>query len=83
MAAWLRGGGTGSQPSYWEALDGLHLPVRILVGSDDTKFSPIADEMAGALPDASVTRVPAVGHLPHVEAPDRWAAWVRGVLPPS
>lgn len=80
MAAWLRGGGTGIQPSYWDALPGMEIPVHLLVGEEDGKFSAVAEEMAADLPRCTVTRVPGAGHLPHLETPAAWVAWVRGVL---
>lgn len=76
MAAWLRGGGTGVQPSYWEALPELAIPVRCLAGALDTRFLAVAREIAGAVPDGEFTVVPGVGHLPHLEAPEAWVAWV-------
>lgn len=77
MAAWLRGGGTGSQPSYWDDLSDLRIPVRILVGEDDAKFRRVAADMAAHLPDAVISVAPGAGHLPHLEAPEVWLAWVQ------
>lgn len=78
MAAWLRGGGTGSQPSYWEALELLEVPVRLLVGAGDGKFVTVARAMLPHLRDGSLTVVAGAGHLLHLEAPAAWVAWVRG-----
>ena len=80
MAAWLRGGGTGSQPSYWESLHALEVPVHVLAGVLDGKFTAIAEEMVQAIPDATLTRVPGAGHVPHLEDPDVWASWVERAL---
>lgn len=83
MAAWLRGGGTGSQPPYWDALEGLTLPVRLLVGEEDRKFRGVAAAMLSLLPGGSLTVAPGAGHLPHLEAPDAWLAWVEDAVPPA
>lgn len=80
MAAWLRGGGTGAQPSYWDALPRLDIPVRILTGASDTRFVDVAREMVRRLPRASVSIVPGCRHLPHLEAPERWVEWVLEAL---
>ncbi|MDT8340353.1 MAG: 2-succinyl-6-hydroxy-2,4-cyclohexadiene-1-carboxylate synthase [Longimicrobiales bacterium] len=77
MAAWLRGGGSGSQPSYWEALASLELPVHLLVGEADGKFREIAEAMRARLRGATLRQLPAVGHLPHLEAPDAWCDWAE------
>ncbi|HSG48459.1 MAG TPA: 2-succinyl-6-hydroxy-2,4-cyclohexadiene-1-carboxylate synthase [Longimicrobiales bacterium] len=77
MAAWLRGGGTGSQPSYWEILDSLEVPVHLLVGDADEKFVAVARSVLPHLRTGSLTVVPGAGHLPHLEAPGAWEAWVR------
>jgi len=77
LAACLRGLGTGSQPSYWDALEALRVPTKLMVGSDDEKFETIASHMASRLPlVALVTHNPSIGHAIHAEAPEMWA---RGI----
>ena len=80
MAACLREGGTGTQPSYWEDLARIRRPVRLVVGVKDPKFMAVAREMSARLPDAVVREVPGSGHTVHLEAPDAWLGWVRGAL---
>lgn len=82
MAAWLRGGGAGSQPSFWDELVGIRGPVHLLTGAEDRKFTEIATRMSGFLPDASVITLPGCGHLPHLESPAAWTRWVRRALGP-
>lgn len=77
MAAWLRGGGTGSQPSYWDSLGSVKVPVHLLVGGADRKFAAVARAVLPHLHRGTLTEVPGAGHLPHLEAPEAWAAWVR------
>lgn len=74
LAASLRGMGTGSQPSLWEQLDRLRMPVQIMSGQLDAKFEAIADEMAHRIPRRRRVSVPYAGHAVHVEAPDSWRA---------
>ena len=77
IAACLRGGGTGSQPSYWEALPEMRMPTTLLTGEYDDKFEQIADRMVGVLPDARHLRVSGAGHAVHLERPAAWLEAVR------
>lgn len=80
MAAWLLGGGTGSQSDYRPALADIEVPVHLLVGERDRKYVGLAWEMAEGLSRAKVTLAPGAGHLVHMESPDVWTAWVRASL---
>src|SRR5690606_27690055 len=42
LANSLIGMGTGSQPSYWNHLKDIHIPVLLITGSLDLKFEAIA-----------------------------------------
>ena len=46
------------------------MPVTLIAGERDTKFTAIAHEMAALVPDATVTIVPGAGHAVHLERPD-------------
>jgi 2-succinyl-6-hydroxy-2,4-cyclohexadiene-1-carboxylate synthase len=70
LAAALRGLGTGALPSLWERLPQLRMPVTLIAGERDTKFTAIAYEMAELVPDATVVIVPGAGHAVHLERPD-------------
>ena len=74
LARSLRGLGTGALPSLWERLGELTLPVTLVTGERDRKFTAIAVEMAALLPDAEQVVVPGVGHAVHLEAPQAVAA---------
>jgi 2-succinyl-6-hydroxy-2,4-cyclohexadiene-1-carboxylate synthase len=74
LANSLRGMGTGRQPSLWERLPELHLPVRLLAGALDSKFVAIAQQMAVRLPQAQLIIIPQAGHTIHLEQPDSWIA---------
>lgn len=80
IAACLRGGGTGSQPSYWEALSTLRVSTTLLTGADDGKFAQIADRMMSTLPDARHVSVAGAGHAVHLERPVAWLEAVRTAL---
>jgi 2-succinyl-6-hydroxy-2,4-cyclohexadiene-1-carboxylate synthase len=70
LAAALRGLGTGALPSLWTRLPELPMPVTLIAGERDAKFTAIAYEMADLLPDASVKISPDAGHAVHLERPD-------------
>ncbi len=73
LARALRGLGTGALPSLWGRLGEIAVPVALLVGERDRKFTAIASEMARALADVEVVGVPGAGHAVHLEAPG-WVA---------
>ncbi|PSL31131.1 2-succinyl-6-hydroxy-2,4-cyclohexadiene-1-carboxylate synthase [Planomicrobium soli] len=79
LANSLRGMGTGSQISYWEALEGLQIPVLLVVGSLDLKFEGIGKAMLALIPDARLEIVEA-GHAIHVEKPLEFATMVEEYL---
>jgi 2-succinyl-6-hydroxy-2,4-cyclohexadiene-1-carboxylate synthase len=80
LGACLRGLGTGSQPSFWDALPGLDIPTLVLAGEADTKFVEIGRRMVRALPRGRLAAVPGAGHAVHLERPDAWLAHVGGFL---
>ncbi len=54
------------------------MPVTLVVGERDEKFTAVAERMAAALPSARVEIVPGVGHAVHLEPPERIAAALAG-----
>lgn len=76
LAAALRGLGTGALPPVWERLGELVMPVVLLAGERDPKFTALAYEMASRIPRAEVRIVPGAGHAVHLERPEV----VAGVL---
>jgi 2-succinyl-6-hydroxy-2,4-cyclohexadiene-1-carboxylate synthase len=77
LASALRHLGTGAQPSSWEALRDLRVPVRLIAGAQDEKFAAIARRMADLLPRADLVLIPGCGHAPHLEAPQPFLEAVR------
>jgi 2-succinyl-6-hydroxy-2,4-cyclohexadiene-1-carboxylate synthase len=70
LANSLRGMGTGSQPALHERLPMLDLPVLLLAGGLDTKFSALARQMDRMLPRARLEIIPGAGHTIHLEQPE-------------
>ncbi len=81
LAAALRNLGTGSLPSVWNRLPELRMPVTLLAGERDAKFTALANEMARCIPRATVTVVPGAGHAVHLERPDAVVAALLAVPP--
>jgi 2-succinyl-6-hydroxy-2,4-cyclohexadiene-1-carboxylate synthase len=83
LARALRQLGTGALPSLWRRLPELTLPVDLVVGECDEKFTAIAAQMARELPNARVTVTPGAGHAVHLEAPEAVAAVIAGTSGPG
>jgi 2-succinyl-6-hydroxy-2,4-cyclohexadiene-1-carboxylate synthase len=73
LAAALRGLGTGALPSLWERLADLAMPVTLVAGERDVKFTALAHEMAALIPGARVVVVENAGHQVHLEQPEALA----------
>jgi len=69
LANSLRGVGTGAQPSLHHALKNLDMPVLLIAGALDAKFTAIARDMAAALLHVQLAIVPDAGHTVHLEQP--------------
>lgn len=80
LARALRGLGTGQQPSLWERLPALTVPVLALAGALDEKYAALADEMAALAPRMEAVRVPSAGHNVHLEQPEALLAYLVAFL---
>lgn len=69
LANSLIGMGTGSQPSWWEQLPSIEIPVLLLCGEWDIKFCDIAKNMHKYLPTSYLKEINHAGHTIHVEQP--------------
>lgn len=69
LARALRGLGTGALEPLWDRLPELSVPVCLAAGERDVRFGAIAEQMAAAIPGATVEVVPEAGHAAHLEAP--------------
>lgn len=67
LAHSLRGMGTGRQPSWWDELARLPMPVLLTAGEWDEKFVGIARLMEAAIPRSAFVPVQRAGHMVHVE----------------
>jgi 2-succinyl-6-hydroxy-2,4-cyclohexadiene-1-carboxylate synthase len=74
LAAALRGIGTAALPSLWHRLVEVQVPVTLVVGARDQKFTALAQQISAGLPDGRVEVVSGTGHAVHLEAPERVAA---------
>ena len=77
LANSLRGIGTGSQPSYWESLETINLPVLLITGELDTKFVNISREMQRNFPNVRHETIKHAGHAIHVEKPAIFATMIE------
>lgn len=69
LANSLIGMGTGVQPSLWESLSGLEMPVLLMAGALDHKFMEICGQTAELIPDARLEIIHDAGHTIHLEQP--------------
>ena len=74
LAASLHGLGTGIQPSLWHRLPAVKMPVLLVTGARDAKFTAIAETMLKNLPAARHEVMEGCGHCPHEEAPGQFAS---------
>lgn len=80
LANTLRGMGTGQQPSLWSELNTIHLPVLILAGELDQKFSSIARQITATIPNAELNIITGAGHNIHLEKSQRFISSVLDFL---
>ncbi|WP_079710958.1 2-succinyl-6-hydroxy-2,4-cyclohexadiene-1-carboxylate synthase [Paraliobacillus ryukyuensis] len=80
LAASLRGMGTGVQPSWWDKLATLTMPVSLIVGEWDKKFVMIAHEMKRHCQPANLHIVSEAGHAIHVEQTEKFATMVKDFI---
>ncbi|PRX49257.1 pimeloyl-ACP methyl ester carboxylesterase [Prauserella shujinwangii] len=71
-----------ARPDATDVVREAHVPALVVVGEEDTVTPPeAARELAGALPDATLTVLPGVGHLTPLEDPDGVAKAILDWLP--
>lgn len=77
LAAALRTLGTGTMEPVWDRLAQLTMPVTIVVGERDEKFTALAQRYLRALPHARLVTIPGAGHGLPREAPEALAAAIQ------
>ena len=80
LANSLRGMGTGAQPELWSELGSLKMPVLLITGEDDRKFTSINRRMAAAISGSRLETVPNTGHAVHLESADLYGDLVLNFL---
>lgn len=65
--------GTGKQPSWWQKLDELVMPILLIVGEIDEKFVQLNKRMQEKMQDAELAIVKNAGHAVHVEQVEKFA----------
>ena len=80
LAASLRGMGLGSQPWLGDRLEEVAVPMLLLTGSDDAKFTRTATRLLPRFAQATHEIVAGAGHVPHLEQPARFLRAVRDFL---
>src|SRR5215207_1959130 len=78
-AAALRG--RAERPDYSRLLSDLRVPSLVVAGDADSYApAPVTDQLVASLPAPEVVRLPGVGHLPNLEAPERFDAALRAFV---
>ncbi|QWG35802.1 2-succinyl-6-hydroxy-2,4-cyclohexadiene-1-carboxylate synthase [Bacillus mycoides] len=80
LANSLRGMGTGAQPSWWNELQNLKMPVLLLNGESDEKFFRLLKNIEKCIPRANFVKIDGAGHAIHVEQPEKFDTIVKGFL---
>ncbi len=80
LANSLRAMGTGVQPSLWDRLWELKMPVLLITGKYDTKFGAISHEIQVTMLYVERRVIPNAGHTVHLEQPqavgEAWKAFI-------
>ncbi|MBM7600726.1 2-succinyl-6-hydroxy-2,4-cyclohexadiene-1-carboxylate synthase [Virgibacillus halotolerans] len=76
----LRSMGTGKQPSWWNDLHRLNIPVLLLAGAYDDKFIQINRSMNTRLPNSTLEIIEQSGHAIHVEQSEIFGRIVTGFI---
>ena len=80
LANSLRGLGQGTQPSFWNRLGEIEIPVLLIAGELDRKFRDIASRMNDRIPASELAIVPDAGHAVHLEQPLAYVTHVEQFL---
>lgn len=69
LSAALRGYGQGMQPSVWGDIGRIAIPVLLVTGSRDTRYTTISEAMAQLIPGAEHVVIDGAGHNPFADRP--------------
>lgn len=77
LANTLRAAGAGQMQPLWEHVPNLSIPVLLITGSIDEKFTDINIRMAGIIPDCKHVIIDDAGHNVHLEKPKQYYQIVK------
>ncbi|MEO7437056.1 MAG: 2-succinyl-6-hydroxy-2,4-cyclohexadiene-1-carboxylate synthase [Candidatus Binatia bacterium] len=80
LAASLRGMGTGVQPWLGERAESVTVPVLLVTGALDRKFTRKAVDLLPRFARGCHEIIETAGHVPHIEQPQHFIAAVRTFL---
>ncbi|PIE33073.1 MAG: 2-succinyl-6-hydroxy-2,4-cyclohexadiene-1-carboxylate synthase [Ilumatobacter coccineus] len=69
LAHSLRSYGTGTMTPLWDRLGEVEIPVLVLAGEHDNKFTALGQRLAQHLPSATFDTIADAGHAAHLEQP--------------
>jgi 2-succinyl-6-hydroxy-2,4-cyclohexadiene-1-carboxylate synthase len=67
----------GRQPSLWHKLDRNKIPLLLLAGEWDKKFTAINREINNLCPHSQLNIIDRAGHNIHFEQPQQYARIIR------
>jgi 2-succinyl-6-hydroxy-2,4-cyclohexadiene-1-carboxylate synthase len=81
LAESLRQAGTGSQDALWDRLHRIEVPVLVVAGEADAKFTAAGRRLVESIgPNAELALVPRAGHAAHLEDPAAFSDILRAWL---
>jgi 2-succinyl-6-hydroxy-2,4-cyclohexadiene-1-carboxylate synthase len=81
LASSLRQFGQGNCPNLWPQLGSLTLPVLVLTGALDRKYTQIAERIgARSGSNTQVRQLPEAGHMPFLEQAEPSAESIQSFL---
>jgi 2-succinyl-6-hydroxy-2,4-cyclohexadiene-1-carboxylate synthase len=78
LAGSLRHTGTGTQEPLWDRLGLLAMPVLVVAGANDPKFTALGERLVACIGGhATFAAVPDAGHAAHLEQPAAFVTLVE------
>lgn len=76
----LKNFGQGEMESLWQRLSKIKIPMLLLSGEFDTKYTSIQSEMSDLIPNSSHKIIEGAGHNLHLEKPEVFVNLIREFL---
>jgi 2-succinyl-6-hydroxy-2,4-cyclohexadiene-1-carboxylate synthase len=77
LASSLRLCGTGQQLPLWDRLPEITIPVLLITGEFDTKFTETAHKMHNLMSNSQIAVINGAGHCAHTDQPEAFAEVVN------